>query len=76
MSFSDLYREAMGHDWSDQEREGFERLDQQGRNAWVRRLAAQVDSVQTELKHGTDGVFYLAFWMDDSGDRNTTTAAE
>ncbi len=76
MSFGDLYRSVRGVEWPAPEKEAFNNFSQEEKNAWVTTLAAEVDFVQTERKVGTDGVLYVAFWIEEKDQFRMATAAE
>jgi hypothetical protein len=65
MSFADLHLRAKGRQWREEEVEAFRLMSQAEKNKWVLAMAAEADGVKTEQRIGTDGVTYIAFWVDD-----------
>lgn len=66
MSFNDLHQLAEGRAFTPSEGERFNRLDQEARNRAVAELARKAKCIRTQMRTGTDGVQYLAFWQDDT----------
>jgi hypothetical protein len=64
MGFAELFRLAKGRDWTEEELQGFQVLDQAGKNRVVKQLAAEAGGIRTEDQVGTDGVVYTAFWKE------------
>ena len=64
MSFAELFHLAKGRDWTRDEVQAFQKLDQPGKNAMVKQLAAEAGGIRTEDQVGTDGVVYTAFWKE------------
>jgi hypothetical protein len=62
MGFAELFQLAKGREWTEEEVQGFQALDQQGKNRVVKQLAAEAGCIRTEDQVGTDGVVYTAFW--------------
>ena len=67
MSFYDLFAAVHGRDWSQGEKDAFDRLTQGERNEWVRKLASNLAFIKTEDRIGSDGRVYTAFWVERSG---------
>jgi hypothetical protein len=62
-SFHDLFFAAIGRSWTDTERKSFSELDQDQKNAEVRRLVSLTSgSWACEDRHWHDGITYTAFW--------------
>lgn len=64
MSFRELFHLAKGRDWTEDEVQSFQKLDQPAKNAMVKQLAAEAGGIRTEDQVGTDGVVYTAFWKE------------
>jgi hypothetical protein len=64
MGFRELFVLAKGREWTDEELQAFQALDQDGKNRAVKTLAAEAGCVRTEDQVGTDGVVYTAFWKE------------
>ena len=64
MGFAELFQLAKGREWTEEEVQGFQALDQQGKNRVVKQLAAEAGCIRTEDQVGTDGVVYTAFWKE------------
>lgn len=64
LSFRDLFHAAKGRDWTDQEVQAFQKLDQPAKNAMVKQLAAEAGNIRTQDQLGTDGITYTAFWKE------------
>jgi hypothetical protein len=64
MGFRELFQLAKGRDWTEDEVQAFQKLDQPGKNAMVKQLAAEAGCIRTEDQVGTDGVVYTAFWRE------------
>ena len=66
MGFADLFRLARKRIWTPEEKDAFQALDQDARNAAVKQLAREAGCcVRTEDRLGTDGMIYTAFWLED-----------
>ena len=76
MGFAELFELARGRPWTDEEVRGFQALDQPGKNAMVRQLAAEAGGIRTEDQVGSDGVVYTAFWRESSSPAATATPNE
>jgi hypothetical protein len=74
MGFGELFELAHGRAWTGEEARAFAGLDQAGRNAAVKELAAKAACVRTEDRVGTDGRVYTAFWVEGSGVRGERLA--
>ena len=68
MGFAELFQLAKGREWTKEELQGFQALDQQGKNRVVKQLAAEAGCIRTEDQVGTDGVVYTAFWKDEKAE--------
>jgi hypothetical protein len=64
MGFADLFRLARKRIWTPEEKGAFQALDQDARNAAVKKLAQEAGCVRTADRLGTDGVTYTAFWVE------------
>lgn len=64
MGFRELFFLAKGREWTPEEVQAFQALDQPGKNLAVKRLAAEAGGIRTEDQVGTDGVVYTAFWKE------------
>jgi len=65
MGFADLFRLARKRIWTTEEKDAFQALDQEARNAAVKQLAQEAGCVRTADRLGTDGVIYTAFWLEN-----------
>ncbi len=68
MGFAELFQLAKGRQWTEEEVQGFQALDQQGKNQMVKQLAAEAGGIRTEDQVGTDGVVYTAFWKQENAE--------
>ena len=68
MGFAELFQLAKGREWTEEEVQGFQALDQQGKNRVVKQLAAEAGCIRTEDQVGTDGVVYTAFWKEEKAE--------
>ncbi len=64
MSFRDLFQLAKKRDWTQDELQAFQKLDQPAKNAMVKQLAAEAGNIRTQDQVGTDGITYTAFWKE------------
>lgn len=64
MGFADLFRLARKRIWTTEEKDAFQALDQDARNAAVKQLAREAGCVRTADRLGTDGLIYTAFWLE------------
>src|ERR1700752_3274420 len=64
IGFADLFAMARKRRWTPREEESFQALDQDARNARVAELAGEARWICTEARRGTDGLTYLAFWVE------------
>jgi hypothetical protein len=64
MGFADLFRLARKRIWTTEEKDAFQALDQDARNAAVKQLAQEAGCVRTADRLGTDGLIYTAFWLE------------
>ena len=65
MGFADLFRLARKRIWTTEEKDAFQALNQDARNAAVKQLAQEAGCVRTADRLGADGVIYTAFWRED-----------
>jgi uncharacterized protein YbjQ (UPF0145 family) len=65
MGFAELFRLARKRIWTTEEKDAFQALDQEARNAAVKQLAQEAGCVRTADRLGTDGVIYTAFWLEN-----------
>jgi hypothetical protein len=64
MGFRELFWLAKGREWTLDEVQAFQSLDQDGKNQMVKQLAAEAGGIRTEDQVGTDGVVYTTFWKE------------
>lgn len=64
IGFRELFQLAKGREWTPDEVNAFQALDQAGKNRMVKQLAAEAGCIRTEDQVGTDGVVYTAFWKE------------
>ena len=64
MGFADLFRLARKRIWTTEEKDAFQALGQDARNAAVKQLAQEAGCVRTADRLGTDGAIYTAFWLE------------
>jgi hypothetical protein len=76
IGFAELFALAKGRAWTAEEERAFHSLDQESRNAWVSQRAQEAGGVRTEDRVGTDGVLYLAFWIEEKSMKSDANALE
>lgn len=64
MGLRELFQLAKGREWTQDEVQTFQALDQDGKNRAVKQLATEAGCIRTEDQVGTDGVVYTAFWKE------------
>ena len=68
VGFAELFRLARKREWTPEEQQRFEAMDQDKRNEMVRQLSREAGCIRTEDRRGTDGKTYTAFWIEDPAD--------
>ena len=60
VGFAELFRLARKREWTPEEQQRFEAMDEDKRNEMVRQLSREAGCIRTEDRRGTDGKVYKA----------------